>query len=656
MSESTSLNVLVIDDDDVDRQAIKRALSKTQYPAITTEAIDKASAEQALEEQNFDCIFMDYFLPGENGLEMVKHLRDKGVDTPIVILTGQGDEALVADILRAGASDYLSKNQLSSDTLQRALNYVIAVREAELEREQAHSSAIESARIKSEFLANMSHEIRTPMNGVLGMLSLLKETSLDDEQKLYVDNAVASGEALLTLISDILDFSKIEAGKLNLECIEFDIRTLVEETLESLAEPALQKNLDLSCNIPPDIPVVALGDPMRLRQVLNNLVHNANKFTEHGEISVTVSVDEVTDTHTTYRFEVSDTGIGISEDAQNQIFDSFSQGDGSTTRRFGGTGLGLAICRQLVEHMEGRIGVSSRTEEGSMFWFTARLGNLPEARPRETVLPECDLTHIVLLEPHAGVSNSIEHYLHHYGINTTTLRSETELAQCLEQKNADAVLISSRLCKPALAVMQSIARTPVTVLVSNLGDRRNLKLEGIHCHLSKPVRLSALEQTLKSICDIKTNMETKQIEKSAELSNTDPDKYQVLLVEDNPINAKVGAAILRKLNCNTVCAADGLEALEILKDQRFDLILMDCQMPNLDGFATTAHIREAEQQGTRYHRSEARIPIVALTANVMQGYAEKCFEAGMDDYLSKPFKVDALNETIMRHLEGEQDD
>ena len=653
MTDTAAITVLIIDDDDVDRLAIKRALSKTTYTAQTNDAVDRSSTEQQLSQQNFDCIFMDYFLPGENGLEMVKLLRDKGVETPIIILTGQGDEDLVAEILRAGASDYLSKNQLSADALQRTLNYVMTVHDAEKERREAHDSAIESARIKSEFLANMSHEIRTPMNGVLGMLSLLTETTLDDEQKLYVDNALASGEALLNLISDILDFSKIEAGKLELECIEFDIRTLIEETLESLAEPALQKSLDLSCYIAPTANTIAVGDPMRLRQVITNLLHNANKFTQEGEISITVSIDDHNEQSSLFRFEVNDTGIGIPEEDQAHIFDSFSQGDGSTTRRFGGTGLGLAICRQLVERMEGEVGVSSIPEHGSNFWFTARFKNSDShanfASPYQA--NQYPGNNILLLEPLKGVSNNLEEYIRYLGSETQTLDNTELLEQTLNTSSFDAIFISSRLINAAHEQINKLTAPPTLILMSNLGDRRNLALEYINDHLTKPIRLNALAHHLETIHTLKTTPPRPQhsARSSAPEVNTS-NTYKVLLVEDNPINAKVGTAILRKLNCTTDAASDGLEALKILQNKQFDLILMDCQMPNLDGFATTQRIRENEQQGVQYHPQRPHIPIIALTANVMQGYAEKCIQIGMDDYLSKPFKVDDLEAIIQRHL------
>ncbi len=652
MTDETTIQVLIIDDDSVDRQAIKRALSKTSYTIHTDEAIDRNSAEQQLVKQCYDCIFMDYFLPGKNGLEMVKLLRGKGIETPIIVLTGQGDEDLVAEILRTGASDYLSKNNLSADTLQRTLNYVLTVHQAEVERREAHDSAIESARIKSEFLANMSHEIRTPMNGVLGMLNLLTETSLDDEQKLYVENALTSGEALLTLISNILDFSKIEAGKLDLECIEFDVRTLIEETLESFAEPALQKELDLSCYIAPTANTLAIGDPMRLRQIIANLLHNANKFTHDGEISVNITIDSHDEHHTVFHFEITDTGIGIPKEEQAHIFDSFSQCDGSITRRFGGTGLGLAICRQLTERMDGEIGVLSTPQQGSTFWFTVRLEN--SASHTDFVSPfqpnQYPNNRILLLEPLTGVSTSLKEYIHYFGSEILTLNDTELLEQTLNTTAFDAVFISSHLIKATIDQLNKLTNPPPITLMSNLGDRRNLSLDCINNHLTKPIRLSALANNLKEIHHHKSTQTNTQATKLSPATSTTY-THKVLMIEDNPINAKVGAAILRKLNCMTDAATDGLIALEILKDKQFDLILMDCQMPNLDGFATTQRIRKNEQQGIRYHPEKTHIPIIALTANVMQGYAEKCINIGMDDYLSKPFKVDDLEEIIRKHLQ-----
>ncbi|MEA3154675.1 MAG: two-component system, sensor histidine kinase and response regulator [Betaproteobacteria bacterium] len=529
----------------------------------------------------------------------------------------------------------------------------------------AAREASEAANLaKSTFLAKMSHEIRTPMNGVLGMTELLLETGLTGAQRRFAETVQRSGKSLLGIINDILDFSKIEAGKLNLEHIEFDLRQTVEDTVELLAERAQSKGLELVSALPVNLVKHVKGDPLRLGQVLTNLVGNAIKFTERGEVTVSASCVEDTVDTIALRFEVSDTGPGISKEAQGRIFENFTQADGSTTRSYGGTGLGLPISKQLVEMMGGTMQVESVPGAGSTFWFMVRFEK-NEARLQDDFMHDNKLEGIraLVVAPNATTRNTLHVQMTFWAMSSRTVDTPDRALDMLTQAAArgapyDVVIIDNALegsgaLKLAKAIKASStlaeARSVMLMPVGRQADLRDVRQAGVRLCVSKPVRQSALYD-----CLVRVMTDSEEAKVDVIVPESPParlrrkHKKKLLLAEDNPVNQEVALGILQIEDYQVKVAKNGVEAVAAFSESTFDLILMDCHMPEMDGFEATRKIREMEKQSNL-----RRIPIVALTANAMQQDRDECLNAGMDDHLSKPYSRLQMRETLERWLPKE---
>ena len=532
-----------------------------------------------------------------------------------------------------------------------------------LERE----AAVEAARAKDEFLANMSHEIRTPIHGILGMTDLLLDGKLAGKQRRLARTIKSTGETLLGIINDILDFSKIEAYKLDLELTEFRLEELVERVAEQFAEVAQRKGVEFICGVAPECYGTYVGDPGRLRQILVNLCGNAIKFTQQGEISIRVSLSGQVGPHRQLRFEVHDTGIGMSESAQERVFDPFSQADSSTTRRYGGTGLGLAICGRLVELMHGQIGVESRLGEGSTFWFTAGLSCIETAEEADASgLDEGLVARALIVHSNATAREVLSEKLVALGVEATAvddgnLASE-RMSRAMEQgKPFEVVLIDSQPCGitgielgERIITDGRLGRPRAYLMVNVVGDEWSeseaIRL-GLSC-ITKPIATQTLAQCM-SIGGHARVAEMAMQQRADEAANEAAHlSGRILVAEDNSLNRELTSEMLKSTRCEVIMVMNGREAVEAFERDRFDLILMDCQMPEMDGFDATREIRRLENE-----RGESRrMPIIALTANAMRGDRDECLAAGMDDYLSKPFSRKLLLDLLGNWLIASSDD
>ena len=665
--------VLLVDDQAIVAQAVRRLLKDLpdidlHYCADPIEAVSEANRIRPT------VILQDLVMPSIDGLDLVQLFRANPgtADTPIIVLSSEEDSEIKSRAFAAGANDYLVKlpdkteliariryhsraciNQLQRDEAFRALResqQQLVITNTKLI--SLNQSLEEATRVKAEFIANTSHEIRTPMNGITGMTALLLETELTDEQRDFVESIHNCGDSLLMIIDDILDFSKIESGRMDLEEHPFNIRTCMEQAIELVAGKAAEKHLDLICDLDESVPSTVSGDVTRLRQILVNLVSNAVKFTTSGEVLLKGAWAAAGSPPGLLHFSVKDTGIGIPSNRLDRLFKSFSQVDSSTTRRFGGTGLGLVISKRLAEAMGGTMWVESEAGFGSTFHFTVQIEPLAATSVESWEEKRSHFAgrRVLVIEDNETNRKLLQYWLERFGMQCVAVATAQEAFERLRLENAfDAAIIDVELPETdALSTAEALRKLPagqalhlllLTSVRLRVDDLRAAQT-GVSVSIHKPIRPRQLFDALVQSFDRRPAF----LRKAPTVMAFDPLlasrlPLRILMADDNRVNQKVGRGFLEKLGYKADVVGNGLEVIESLQRQPYDLIFLDIQMPEMDGYETARQIQL---------RWSERPRIIAMTGNAMQGDREKCLAAGMDDYIVKPVRLADLRATLER--------